>query len=67
MISRKICLRKENNGFPSPVSTGRISGSLLTSKTSHLPRGVGDYCRCGCLVCFGSRFGGTGWMNTAFQ
>ena len=63
MISRKICLRKENNGFPSPVSTGRISGSLLTSKAGHIPRCVSIDSRCGCVVRIGSRVGGIGWMR----
>jgi len=62
-----ICLGKANNGFPSPLFTGRISGSLPTRKTTHLPRGVGNNSWCSYIVSIGSRIASTGGIKVRFR
>ena len=45
------------NGISSHRLHRWFSRVIPASKTSHLPRFVCDHSGCGCLVCFGSRFG----------
>ena len=52
-----ICLGRANNGFPSPLLTGRIISSLSTSEANHFSRHLGSDRRCGGYFLFACDFG----------